>query len=215
MTAVSVGVAVLIGAAGWLYIDRSAMDAPRAGEAPPTVLTGQEVAAMLCETEPWAEHLVDAETVTVTETQSTEAFEEGFKCELLLQMRTGATSGSEIGLRLQISGRRPATLTAYETALAAGEGTCEALRAVGGLPPSEDPAYLSEIDTGQGDPACLSDFRSIVEAWTVSGDWYLYLLLVPEPESRELVEGEDTEVRSALVDQFADVIVPVAAGCAC
>lgn len=170
---------------------------------------------MLCEAESWAEHLSDAEAVTVTETQSAESFEAHFKCELLLEMRIDTASGADIGLRLQISGRQPATLTAYETALAAGKGTCEAIRAVGELPPSEHPEYLSEIDTSRGAPACLSDFRSIAEAWTVSGDWYFYLLLLPDEESRELVEGAQTEMRSALIDRFADVIVPVAAECAC
>lgn len=112
----------------------------------------------------------------MTETRSVESFEANFKCELLLEMRTDAPSSSEIGLRLQISGRRPATLTAYEAALTAGEGICEALRTVGQLQPSEDPDYLSEIDTGQDTRACLSDFRSVAEAWTVSGDWYFYFL---------------------------------------
>lgn len=159
--------------------------------------------------------MADAEAVTVTETRSVESFEANFKCELLLEMRTDAPSSSEIGLRLQISGRRPATLTAYEAALTAGEGICEALRTVGQLQPSEDPDYLSEIDTGQDTRACLSDFRSVAEAWAVSGDWYFYFLLLPEPGSRELVEGSDTERRSAVIDRFADTIVPVVAGCAC
>src|SRR5699024_4099798 len=94
-------VAVLTGAVGWLYIDRSAGDDPPTVEPPDVSLTGQEIASMLCEVEPWAEYLADAEAVTVTETHSVESFEANFKCELLLEMRTDAPSSSEIGLRLQ------------------------------------------------------------------------------------------------------------------
>jgi hypothetical protein len=88
-----------------------------------------------------------------------------------------------------------------------------------------DPARLTETSWTEEEPrravglpvVAFSRSRSrnrlaLAETWTVSGDWYFCFLLLPEPESREPVEGADTEVRSAVIDHFADTIVPMAVG---
>lgn len=187
-----------------------------ADEADPEPSSGDEVVAQLCDLDSWADRFEDR-GLTATGVDL-DPRQESFSCSIDVDADLTEQFGTEVRLRLDLYGRRTEFGADYRTATESGTGFCDALIEKGEdlSPGPNQEDFLSDTPTEDGTGVCLSDFRETGEAWTAADDWFFYLVLIPEGDSRELFRQEGgAEIAAAVRELFADDMVPLVAACDC